>query len=51
MTESEKLEITFLRQYAVELTEENIELKKKLKKARKEKKRFKHKYLELRKSL
>lgn len=49
MTEQE-MEIVFLRKFALELLDENDHLKSKLKKARKEKKRFKKKYLELRNS-
>lgn len=50
MTEQE-IEIVFLRKYALELLDENDRLRAKLKKARKEKKRFKRKYLELKESL
>lgn len=50
MTEQE-IEIRFLRTFALELLDENDELKSKLKKARKEKKRFKRKYLEMRELL
>ena len=46
MTEQE-IEIRFLRTYTLELLDKNDHLKSKLKKVRKEKKRFKKKYLEL----
>ena len=44
-------EILFLRRHVIELTEEDERLAHKLKKARKEKKRLKRKYLMLKNSL